>query len=184
MQKPYPGGSPNTPNLFSRLSSSSKTGGGGILDNFKLPNSIAIRIILCIIFTIVIGIIFYYLYNYLSKKYNTGYKANSEHINSSTDSSNECEMLLFTANWCPHCRAAKPIWEEVKNEYKDKTINGQTIVFTDVDCTNESPDVSKMMDQYKIEGFPTIKLIKNGQVIEFDAKVTKANLEQFINTAV
>jgi len=40
------------------------------------------------------------------------------------------------------------------------------------------------MDQYKIEGFPTIKLIKNGQVVEFDAKVTKANLEQFINTAI
>lgn len=177
------GGISNIQKPLSRLST---LGGGGFLDKFKLPNSIAIRVILCILLTIVIGFIFYYLYKYLSKKYNTGYKANSEHINSNSDSNSngECEILLFTANWCPHCRAAKPIWEEVKNEYKDKTINGQTIVFTDVDCTNESPDVSKMMDQYKIEGFPTIKLIKNGQVIEFDAKVTKANLEQFINTAV
>jgi thioredoxin-like negative regulator of GroEL len=40
------------------------------------------------------------------------------------------------------------------------------------------------MNQYGIEGFPTIKMLKDGQIIEFDAKPTKENLEQFINTVV
>ena len=62
--------------------------------------------------------------------------------------------------------------------------NGYEIIFTDVNCTNETPDVERMMNQYKIEGFPTIKLIKDNQVIDFDAKPTKSTLEQFLNTVV
>lgn len=169
---------------FLSQAASSSLSGGSLFNNFKMPDSIYIRIGLIILVIAIIGVIGYYGYSFLSKKYSVGYKANSEHIPVNGVSSNEAELLLFSANWCPHCKAAKPIWEEVKNEYKGKTVNGYTIVFTDVDCTNESPDVARMMDRYKIEGFPTIKLIKNGQVIEFDAKVTKANLEQFINTAI
>jgi thiol-disulfide isomerase/thioredoxin len=169
---------------FLSQAASSSLSGGALFDKFKMPESIYLRIGLMILVVIIFGVGLYYGYNYLTKKYSVGYKANSEHIPVNGVSGNEAELLLFSANWCPHCKAAKPIWEEVKNEYKGKTVNGYTIVFTDVDCTNESPDVARMMDRYKIEGFPTIKLIKNGQVIEFDAKVTKANLEQFINTAV
>ena len=38
--------------------------------------------------------------------------------------------------------------------------------------------------QYKIEGFPTIKLLKDNKVYDFDAKPTKDNLNNFINTVV
>jgi thiol-disulfide isomerase/thioredoxin len=169
---------------FLSQAASSSLSGGALFNNFKMPESTYLRMGLMVLVVVIFGVILYYGYNYLTKKYSVGYKANSEHIPVDGVSGNEAELLLFSANWCPHCKAAKPIWEEVKNEYKGKTVNGYTIVFTDVDCTNESPDVARMMDRYKIEGFPTIKLIKNGQVIEFDAKVTKANLEQFINTAV
>ena len=169
---------------FLSQAASSSLSGGALFDKFKMPESIYLRIGLMILVVIIFGIILYYGYNFLSKKYSVGYKANSEHIPVDGVSSDECELLLFTANWCPICKRAAPEWEQVKLEYKGKTVNGYKIVFTDVDCTNESPNITKLMDQYKIEGFPTIKLIKNGQVIEFDAKVTKANLEQFINTAV
>ena len=158
--------------------------GGGLMNSFRLPTSTPLRIGLFILITLIVIGIMYYIYGSLSKKFQVGYKANSEHIPVEGLSSNEAELLLFSTTWCPHCKSAKPIWEEVALEYKGKVVNGYTIVFTEVDCTNESPNVAKMMDQYKIEGFPTIKLVKNGQVIEFDAKVSKANLEQFINTAV
>jgi thiol-disulfide isomerase/thioredoxin len=173
----------STKSFLHNAASASLTG-GGIFNKFQLPTSVPLRIGIFVLIVVIIAIIFYYAYMYLTKKFNVGYKANSEHIPVDGVSNNECELLLFTANWCPHCRAAKPIWKEVEQEYKGKTVNGYTVLFTEVDCTNESPDVTKMMDRYKIEGFPTIKLIKNGQVIEFDAKVTKANLEQFINTAI
>jgi hypothetical protein len=51
-------------------------------------------------------------------------------------------------------------------------------------CTEESEETTKKMETYKIEGFPTIKLKVEGRVIEFDAKVTKSNLEQFLATAL
>jgi hypothetical protein len=44
--------------------------------------------------------------------------------------------------------------------------------------------VEQMMDKYKIEGYPTIKLLKDGQVIEYDAKPSKDTLTQFLNTVL
>ena len=41
-----------------------------------------------------------------------------------------------------------------------------------------------MINSYKIEGYPTIKLLKDGQVIEYDAKPTKETLTQFLNTVL
>ena len=41
-----------------------------------------------------------------------------------------------------------------------------------------------MMEKYKVEGFPTIKLLANDKVYDFDAKPTKQNLTQFVNTVL
>jgi len=161
--------------------------GGSMLNRLKMPQINSSRFILYIIAIIILGIIGYFAYGYLTKKFKVGYKENKEHMskeNQQNGSSKECEILLFSTSWCPHCKSAKPIWEEVKTEYNGKIVNGYSIIFTEVDCTNETPDTEKMMNRYKIEGFPTIKLLKNGQVIEFDAKVSKENLINFINTAI
>ena len=99
-------------------------------------------------------------------------------------SSKQAELLMFYADWCPHCKTAKPIWNEVAEEYQNKTINGYKVIFTDINCTNETDEVEKMMNQYKVEGFPTIKMIKDGQVIEYDAKPTKETLVEFLNTVL
>jgi hypothetical protein len=42
--------------------------------------------------------------------------------------------------------------------------------------------ISKLIEKYKIDSYPTIKLTKDGNVVDFDAKVTKQNLIQFVNT--
>jgi thiol-disulfide isomerase/thioredoxin len=98
--------------------------------------------------------------------------------------SSKAELMLFSVDWCPHCKTAKPIWEELKAEYKNKTINGYTVLFTDVNCTTETPEIEKMISTYKIEGYPTIKLLKDGQVIDYDAKPSKETLTQFLNTVL
>ena len=95
------------------------------------------------------------------------------------------ELILFYVDWCPHCKTAKPAWDQVKSEYNGTTKNGYTIVFTDINCTaDDNPESDRMMNQYKIEGFPTIKMLKDGQVIEFDAKPTQDSLTKFLNTAI
>jgi hypothetical protein len=79
---------------------------------------------------------------------------------------------------------AKPIWDELKSEYQNKTINGYTVLFTEINCSEESAEVEKMMNKYSVEGYPTIKLLKDGQIVEYDAKPSKETLTQFLNTVL
>jgi thiol-disulfide isomerase/thioredoxin len=145
-------------------------------------NSILIILFVIIIITISI---FYYMYYIVPKQSSAIYKANHEQVpNGSATNSNTAELLFFYADWCPHCKTAKPIWNSLQEEYKNKTINGYTILFTEINCSEETAEVDKMMNQYNVEGYPTIKLLKDGQVIEYDAKPTKETLNQFLNTVL
>lgn len=94
------------------------------------------------------------------------------------------ELIFFYVDWCPHCKTAKPEWDQIKEQYQGREINGYTIIVTEHNCTEESAGNEELLNKYKIEGYPTIKLLKDNQVIEFDAKPSKDNLEQFLNTAV
>ena len=112
------------------------------------------------------------------------YSANAEHNTYSSQNSKDAEIMFFYVDWCPHCKTAKPAWNDVKSEYENKTINGYKVIFTEINCTEETAEVESLMNKYNIEGFPTIKLLKDGQVIEYDAKPTKETLSQFLNTVL
>jgi len=128
--------------------------------------------------------VFLYFY-YVSPQMKASYKPNSEKISKGDSSGdNTSELLFFFADWCPHCKAAKPIWNDLKAEYENKTINGYHVIFTEIDCSTETAEVDKMMNKYNVEGYPTIKLLKDGQVIEYDAKPSKETLTQFLNTVL
>ena len=131
-----------------------------------------------------IGFLVYYFYVVPHAKTPQQYKPNSEHVELGATDDKSAELLFFYADWCPHCKTAKPIWEELQSEYKNKTINGYHVVFTDVNCSEETAEVERMMNQYSIEGYPTIKLLKDGQIIEYDAKPSRDTLVQFLNTVL
>ncbi len=94
------------------------------------------------------------------------------------------EIMFFHADWCPHCKTAKPEWEKLKKEYNNKVINGYEVIFIDYNCTEESDEITQKLETYKVEGFPTIKLKVDGRVVEFDAKVNKDNMEKFLSTVL
>ena len=144
-------------------------------------------IIFALVIIVIGGLLIYGIYRLTkSSQKNGSTKPNLEFIdaNESMTGGKEAEIILFYVDWCPHCKTAKPEWEQVKSEYEGKTVNGYVITFTEVNCTNETADVEKMMNTYKIEGYPTIKLLKDGTVIEYDAKPTRATLTQFLNTVL
>ena len=145
-------------------------------------NSTTIYIIIATIIFIIIAVYFYYYYTGSKLKYKPNNEGKTDD-NSST-SNKQAELLFFYADWCPHCKTAKPIWNDLKSEYQNKTINGYQVVFTEVNCSEETAEVDKMMNQYNVEGYPTIKLLKDGQVIEYDAKPSKETLTQFLNTVL
>jgi thiol-disulfide isomerase/thioredoxin len=141
-------------------------------------------IILGVIALIALVLILYY---YVFKPMSTtpvNYSANNEHDTYSSQNSKDAEIMFFYVDWCPHCKTAKPAWNDVKSEYENKTINGYKVIFTEINCTEETAEVESLMNKYNIEGFPTIKLLKDGQVIEYDAKPTKETLTQFLNTVL
>ena len=88
--------------------------------------------------------------------------------------------FYFYTNWCPYCKKAKPEWEKLKSEYENKSINGTTIYFREIDCEKDE----KTPEQYKVEAYPTIKLVTNGKVIEYDAKPNYETLNEFLNTSL
>jgi thiol-disulfide isomerase/thioredoxin len=143
-------------------------------------NSTTIIIISAVIlFSIIAGVYYFY---YMVPQMETKYHPNSEPAYDSNGKS--AELLFFYADWCPHCKTAKPIWNDLKSEYENKTINGYKVVFTEINCSEETAEVDKMMNQYNVEGYPTIKLLKDGQVIEYDAKPSKDTIIQFLNTVL
>ena len=92
------------------------------------------------------------------------------------------ELIIFYTTWCPHSKTAIKIWEKIKANKNDKPYNKYNLLFKEVDCDKNED----MADKYNIEGYPTIKLIKNEgkEIIEFDAKLSEDTLEEFLKTVL
>ena len=95
--------------------------------------------------------------------------------------SKSADLYLFYTEWCPHCKKTKPEWEQLKKNYSgNNNINGYKLNFIEVDC-DANPEIA---DKFKVEGYPTIKLVKGNQIVEFDAKPDVKTLEQFLSTVL
>ncbi len=81
-----------------------------------------------------------------------------------TDANFESEVLEadkpvlvdFWASWCGPCRILGPIIEELANEYSDKI----KVAKCNVD------DNPELANKYQIISIPTLKIFKNGTIVE------------------
>ena len=149
----------------------------GILDKVKgmMPNRPSFLIIIgCILF--LCGALYVYK-TYVVPKLNPQYVTNSEFVQKPIKT---VTIMFFKTEWCPHCKTSKPVWEQIKEKYDGKVHNDFKLIFKEIDCEKEE----NLCDEYKIEGYPTIKLVKGDEVIEFDAKVTMENFDKFVETVV
>lgn len=86
------------------------------------------------------------------------------------------EVFYFYTTWCPYCKKARVEWDKFKAQWAGRELNGYKIRFSEVDCeTNVA-----MANKYNVVGYPTIKLVKNDKVFEFDAKPELESLNQFL----
>ena len=139
-------------------------------------------ILLALVVLALVAAIAYGIYQQFKKQTATTYHANRERIPNAAGARPTAQIYLFHATWCPACKQAKPAWDSVKAEYDGKQVNGYTFYFVEVDCSQsgQDPDAAAKMQQFGVEGFPTIKIVKDGQMVEFSGPRTKANLTQFI----
>jgi thiol-disulfide isomerase/thioredoxin len=108
-------------------------------------------------------------------------KRNSDISNTGTTGNGEVVIYLFYADWCPHCTKAKPEWNKFKEARDNKEFNGHMIKCVDVNCTEETSSNFQIIQKYKIDSYPTLKMEKDGSQIDFDSKITNDSLEKFIN---
>jgi len=119
-----------------------------------------------------------YAYNNAQAQQNNKFKdvANANRRNK------DAIVYFFHVDWCPHCKKALPEWKNFSSKYNGKEINGYRVKCVDKDCTNETSDIIELINKYKIDSYPTIKLIKDNTTIDFESKITDSTLEQFVNT--
>lgn len=132
---------------------------------------------------IIIGIIFVSIYFIYYNKIKESFKTNNE-INYNSEDKKEAKVCFFYVDWCPHCKTALPEWNKFKNEMNGTQIKGYTVQCLEYNCTSESAEITDLINKYNIEGYPTIKLIKDNEVYDFDAKPTYNYLKQFCYTMI
>jgi thiol-disulfide isomerase/thioredoxin len=143
---------------------------------------------------IILGIIVFFilltLYVYRTHvvpKLNPDFVSDKEFVNKEGEAAKKATLMYFYADWCPHCKAAKPHLEETKSTYdastSGKMVNGYSIYFDYVNCSDDSNSaVIEKMDKYNVDGFPTVKLLYDGKIATMDAKPDKQTIELFLNT--
>ena len=156
---------------------------GGIFNKLKsfIP-SFNMKTIAIIALVVIILLTALYMYNNQTKSQQM--RENFENGTANKSDDKTAEFKFFWVEWCPHCKTAKPEWDKLKAEYTNKQINGYNLIFTDIDCTKTTAEIEKQMDVYNIEAYPTFKLIKGNQVIDFDAKPIKDTFVKFLNTVL
>ena len=140
----------------------------------------AIVLILTIIF--LVAAIYTYR-RYVSPKINRAFVVNSEFLpegSGAENTSNSAELYFFYTTWCPHCKNSMPIWQSLKEELDGKEIKGVTVSFIEVDCDKDAA----LAEKFSVQGYPTIKLVKGNQIIEYDAKPDKETLMEFLQTSL
>lgn len=60
--------------------------------------------------------------------------------------------IAFTASWCPHCRAYKPVFFAVEEEFKNKA------AFINIDVDEEEGSV--LSERFQVQGVPTTAFVR------------------------
>ena len=103
--------------------------------------------ILYIFLFITFSVVVYYAY----KKYYVSQRSGFTDVANANRNNKVVTVYMFHVDWCPHCKKALPEWELFKNKYDGKEMNGYTIEAVDIDCTNETSDVTTALNKFKIE---------------------------------
>uniref|UniRef100_A0A6C0HY38 Thioredoxin-like fold domain-containing protein n=1 Tax=viral metagenome TaxID=1070528 RepID=A0A6C0HY38_9ZZZZ len=148
------------------------------------------------ILVIFFSIIAYYAYNkYFASKQNMKPFDNVANANDSAEN-NSAQIYFFHAQWCPHCQKAYPEWTKFATVTNKKVINGYLVECIEVDCTGDNGDGSnekieatphdtaELISKYNINSYPTIKMIKDGETIDFEAKITENSLQKFVKSVL
>lgn len=148
--------------------------------------------IVTVILVLSVLIIIYLIYHSISGM-REGIISNKEHESSKCGSISQepgdATLYFFYADWCPHCTRAKSAggpWNTFKLRHgSEMTVNNTLVSIEEVDCTdNEIDGIKTIINKYKVKGYPTIILDKDGEHFLYDTKPDPDTIEEFIKRFV
>tara|TARA_B110000444_G_scaffold160962_2_gene150405 strand:- start:80 stop:574 length:495 start_codon:yes stop_codon:yes gene_type:complete len=147
----------------------------------KVLLSNKVELMVGLLFTLLFAVISYYSFNNLIKPLISGHKLNSEFKKKDSldvDVDNISIMYFYT-EWCPYCKKAQPEWDKFEQHVDNiNSTNDYKVILSSINCDEKK----SIADKHGVEGYPSIKLFYKGKVHDFDAKVTKDNLVEFLNS--
>ena len=153
-------------------------------DDIKILFSDKRFIFFLLIFTLLTILLSYVIYNkYILPEIKKNHVLNKEFTIKGNENSKDILIIYFKTEWCPYCKKARPEWDRFV-EYVNNINTSETydfeIITSVVDCDKQT----SIADKYEIEGYPTIKLIKNKEIYEYDAKPNKEHLIEFLKSYI
>ena len=85
--------------------------------------------------------------------------------------SSNTKVELFYADWCGHCQRFKPEWAKLKKQLDSNNIGWGEY---------ESQKDASRMSKEGIEGFPTIKITKNGKKEDYNGERTASAIMNYL----
>lgn len=108
------------------------------------------------------------------KKYKMKYLELKKELNNMTGGGDSnVELVLFRAEWCPHCRNFVNDWQSLEKSNSD--VKFVTVDDTDLDLIEFYEN-----KQLKANAFPTLFLGKNDEYYEYAGPMTKSGVESFL----
>jgi len=150
-------------------------------------------VVIIFLIAIFIGAAMFVYNKYIAPKLNPTFVENREFTNNELKEQSDAAIYFIYATWCPHSKKVIKHWEKLKEKYDYKIIkrpvNPKTqvaLTFIEYDGDKQEDEIEKFSKLFKknIEGYPTIILIKDNEVIEFEAEPSYENLNEFIKTTL
>jgi thiol-disulfide isomerase/thioredoxin len=92
----------------------------------------------------------------------------------------ELSCTMYYVDWCPHCKTAKPEWEQLTSEFDGKTVNGRKVLVTAVNCT----DNDEIAEREGLKGYPTFKFNMDGKHFDYPDQPVFDKFKTFIEYIV
>ena len=143
-------------------------------------------IIILVVTAIFIGVAFWVYTTYVAPSINPEYVPNREFTDG--DGSSTADLYMFSVDWCPYSKAAKPVWKKLTNKFDGQEVNGTLLQVKEIDGDKQSQELenfeSKYLNGKKIDGYPSIYMVKDDKVVEYEAKPKLETLKEFINSVL